>query len=165
MLRVAFTRFYGPNSPVCQDRGRGWGGGQPNFGNARISGTFGAPTPPLLTLSSCETVGTLNENFDSSLPFHFPSSSPLWPPQDNLSVQSEHNCPVLSVFSIPLYKLLQRVTVFQVLIVKNDQWEGNPDLIGRINYDPLIVQLFVKLHLYTDADDKKQIQLQIKPQA
>ena len=63
---------------------------------------------------------------------------------------------VLSVFSIPLYKLLQRVTVFQVLIVKNDQWEGNPDLtIGRINYDPLIVQLFVKLHLYTDADDKK----------
>ena len=32
MLRVAFTRFFWPNSPRCQDKGGG-GGGQPNFWN------------------------------------------------------------------------------------------------------------------------------------
>ena len=46
MSRVAFTRFFGPNSPCCQDQG-GYGMGQTNFGNAKIQGPFEPQSPPL----------------------------------------------------------------------------------------------------------------------
>ena len=45
MSRVSFTRFVGQIHQGA--RIRGWGGGQPNSGNASILGAYGPPTHPL----------------------------------------------------------------------------------------------------------------------